>query len=59
MTINQSTLLHQECITMLKRPSKILLVNEVTHKLFGSLKENNNKFEWYKILLFCLCCYKN
>ena len=69
MTIDESLLLHKDCSRMLKRPSKISLVNEVTYYLFGSFCEsnnnnnnsnsNNNNFEWYKILLFCFGCYKN
>ena len=66
MVVNQSVLLHEDCNRMLRRPSKILLVNEITYTLFGSINENNkktktniNKFDWYEILLIWFGCYKN
>lgn len=55
-------LLHNDCNRMLKRSSKINLVNEVMYKLFNVGKPNNNirknNFTFLEILLYICGCNK-
>ena len=56
-------LLHNDCNRMLKRPSRIDLVNEVMHKLFNVCEPKNNIKEdsptFLEILLYICGCNKS
>ena len=52
----QSAVIHNECIRMLRRPSKILIVDEIMHTLFTKQdKRCNNSSIYEMILIFCGC----
>ena len=56
-------LLHQECTKMLRRPSKIKLVDEVMYDLFEIKKTENNMVEkdikLLEIILYIFGCNKS
>ena len=66
--INNASL-HNDCVRMLKRPSRIKLVDSIMLKLFGEdtskdtsqdTSQDINKYCLYeKILLFCKCNINN
>ena len=67
MTVDDSVLLHNDCVRLLKRKSQQNLVDEVMYKLFNckpgekenkEIKENKeNKKDFIEILLSIFCCY--
>lgn len=52
----QSAVIHNECIRMLRRPSKTSIVDEIMHTLFTKQdKRCNNSNIYEMILIFCGC----
>ena len=54
----QSAVIHNDCIRMLRRPSKLSIVDEIMHTLFNVEKQDkrcNNSSFYEMILIFCGC----
>lgn len=52
----QSAVIHNECIRMLRRPSKLSIVDEIMHTLFTKQdKRCINSCFYEMILIFCGC----
>lgn len=52
----QSAVIHNETMRMLRRPSKISIVDEIMHTLFTKQDKRCNNYSLYEtILIFCGC----
>ena len=60
----EKILLHNECIRMIRRPSKIIIINTVMEKLFNIKNynkniQNNKNYSFYEIVLTICGCLDN
>lgn len=55
---NEKIFLHNHCTNMLKRPSKIFIINDVMYKLFNIKNYNKNPkiFSFYESILYFFGC---